>query len=692
MAAKAKETVIRLLIVEDQLDHAEHHLSVLRNGGIAVRPQRPQDLAELKTQLSEGNIDLVLASLDSKNLVFSDVLNAVNASGKDIAVIATIGALEEDRVVAALVAGARDIALRDRPEHFRLIVRNEFTALETRREFRRAEAALHDSERRCDSLMASSRDPIAYVADGMHIRANEAYLEMFGYEDFEEIEGLPLLDMVSDSDADRFKTLLKSLAKGERPPDKYELQARRADGSDFDAVMEFSQAKYEGEDCLQIVLRQRMVDVDMQRELDELRYRDQVTGLSNRRYFLEQLEPAVKSAADGKNDQIILLIEPDHYSTLMQEIGIGHADEFLARLATRLRETVGDKVVAARFGDHTFAILKTDSPPNASQNLAEAIRAAFHGFIVEAGGRSVNITVSIGGVQIGEKIASLQQVLGKAGQAVNSSGSLGGNRVEIFDPSARDRAETERIAAWVKRIEDALKGEGFILHFQPVISMNGQPGETYEVLIRMKGPSGELVPPSNFLMIAEEHGLLDDVDRWVVSRAIALLAERKKAGKQTTLMVKVTPASLTEGGFETLITEQLKKHGVPGDRLILEIPESKVFTNLRATQDLQKAIQPLGCRIALEQFGTGLNSFQMLSHVDAAFLKIDRSFTADLAKSAENQKKMREITTEGHSRGKQVIAEFVQDAGSMSVLFSVGVDYVEGHFLAPASPEMNYEF
>lgn len=693
MAPKAKETSIRLMVVEDQLDHAEHHISALRNGGIAVRPQRPQDSAELKAQLAEGHIDIVLASLDAKNLPFAEVVTAVNACGKDISVIATMGKpLDEDRLVAALVAGARAVALRDRPEHLRLVVRNEFAALENRRGMRHAEAALHESERRCDQLMASSRDPIAYVADGMHIRANEAYLEMFGYEDFEEIEGLPLLDMVSDGDADRFKTLLKNMAKGEPPPDKYELSARRADGSDFDATMEFSQAKYEGESCLQIIFRQRLVDADMQAELDKLRYEDQVTGLSNRRYFMEQLEPMVKAAAEGRNDQILLLIEPDHYATLMQEIGIGHSDEFLARLGARLRETLGGKGIAARFSDHTFAVLNAESTPDASKALAESIRTAFQGFIVEAGARSVNITVSIGGVQIGEKIASLQQVLGKASQAVTACGGLGGNRIEIFDPSARDRAEIERIAAWVERIKHALHGEGFVLHYQPIISMNGQPGETYEVLLRMKGPSGEIVPPANFLPIAEEHALLDDIDRWVVTRAIEVLAERKKAGKQTTLAVKVTPASLHEGGFEDLIAAELKKHGVPGDRLILEIPETKVFTNLRATQDLHKAVQPLGVRLALEQFGTGLNSFQMLGHIDASYLKIDRSFSAELAKSPDSQKKMREMTEEAHHLGKQVIAEFVQDAGSMSALFSIGVDYVEGHFLAGAGPEMNYEF
>ena len=688
----ANETVIRLLLVEDQLEDAEHLISILRNGGIAIRPQRPQDAAELATQLADGAVDIVLASLDAKTVTFADAVWAVNASRKDIPIIATASRLEEDRVVETLVAGARDVALRNRPEHLRLLVRNEFAVLQDRRALRRIEAEMNDSERRCNSLIASSRDPIAYVHEGMHIRANEAYLEMFGYEDFDEIEGLPLLDMIATNDADRFKQLLRDLAKGEPPPKSLELRARRADGSDFDATMEFAQAKYEGESCLQIIFRQRAIDAEMARELDELRNRDQATGLFNRRYFLEQLETAVSAAAAGRNNQLLLLVEPDHYSTLMLDIGIAHSDELLARLAARLQETIGDSGICARFSDHDFAVLKTDSDPGESTALADGIRAAFEGFIVEAGERSVNITVSIGGVQIGEKIASLQQVLGKASQAAKSSSSLGGNRAEIFDPSARDRAETDRIAAWVERIQNALAGDGFVLHFQPMINMHGQPGETYESLLRMKGANGEIVQPSNFLPIAEEHGLLDDIDRWVVARSIELLAERKKAGKDTTLFVKVTPNSLMEGGLGAWIVEQLKKHNAPGDRLVLEIAESKVFTNLRATQELQQMIEPHGCRIALEHFGSGLNSFQLLSHVDPTFLKIDRALMSDLAKNIESQRKMREITEEGHRANKQVIAEFVQDAASMSALFSIGVDYVEGHFLAGASADMNYDF
>ena len=171
-----------------------------------------------------------------------------------------------------------------------------------------------------------------------------------------------------------------------------------------------------------------------------------------------------------------------------------------------------------------------------------------------------------------------------------------------------------------------------------------------------------------------------------------VIAERQKAGRNTNLFVKVTPASLVEGGLEEFIAEQLAANGAPGDRLVLQIPESKVFTHLKAVQAFQVAVAAMGCRVALEQFGTGLNSFQMLSHFDPAILKIDRGFITELGKNAEVQKQVREIVAKAHDAGKQTVAEFVSDATTMSVLFSMGMDFVEGNFLAAPGPLMNYDF
>ena len=688
-----QDAVIRLLLVEDQLEDAEHLISMLRNGGMAIRPQRPESLDDLDQLLATASIDLVLARGESRYIPFADLAQRVQATGKDIPVLATADTLDEKTVLAGIAAGARDVALRSRPEHVQFVVRNEFQSLLARRALRHLEAALRETERRCDALISSSRDPIAYVHQGMHIRANQAYLDMFGFAEFEDIEGLSVLDLVSPDHADALKQLIRGIDKGEALPRQLAIRAQKSDdGSEFDATMEFTPATYEGEPCLQIVFRQQSVDENMVRELDTLRQRDPVTDLFNRQHFMSELETAVAQAADGKGAQSLLLIEPDNYETSLGEVGLAHVDTLLKQIAQRLQSALQGDVVAARFGDHSFAVLARRHDHRQTQELAERIRACFDGHILEVGTQSLALTVSIGGVQIGEKIASLPQVMAKAGASLQSAGGVGGNRAEIFDPAARDRAEEDRIQAWVQRLRDALKEDQFLLNFQPMISLTGDTDEHYEVLLRMKAPSGEIVSPDQFMSIAEEHGLLVELDRWVIGRTISLLAERRKAGRETTLFVKVSPSSLVEGDLHNFIGAQIKAHSVPGARLVLQLPESKVYTHLRPLQAFQKIVASFGCRLCLEQFGTSLNSFQMLGHFDPAVLKIDRGFIVDLAKNPENQKKVREFVTEARRLGKQTVAEFVSDASSMTVLFSIGVDLVQGNFLAPPGPAMNYEF
>jgi EAL domain-containing protein (putative c-di-GMP-specific phosphodiesterase class I) len=245
---------------------------------------------------------------------------------------------------------------------------------------------------------------------------------------------------------------------------------------------------------------------------------------------------------------------------------------------------------------------------------------------------------------------------------------------------------------WLTRIRAAIAGDGFVLNYQPIINLHGDGGENYQVLLRMRGPTGEVVKPATFMPIAEEHGLLDQIDRSVIQQSIAVLAERKRAGKATTLFVKLTPESLQDAALAAWVGVMLKQSAVPGSQLVFCVAEAKAFTNLKATQDLQRSLAKLGCRMCLEQFGLGLNSFQLLTHVDADFISIDQSLIADLGKNPESQKKVKEIADKAKIAGKQTIAEGVQDAGSMTVLFTSSVNFVEGMFLAPPGPEMNYDF
>jgi EAL domain-containing protein (putative c-di-GMP-specific phosphodiesterase class I) len=192
--------------------------------------------------------------------------------------------------------------------------------------------------------------------------------------------------------------------------------------------------------------------------------------------------------------------------------------------------------------------------------------------------------------------------------------------------------------------------------------------------------------------IAESHGMLADIDRWVAKRAITLIGERLRSKHDTRLMLKISSASFADTRLLNAIEQALAQHGVPGERLWLEIPEAKVSTHLRQAQEFLTGAKRLGCKVGVERFGTGLDSFQLLSHFKPAFLKIDRSLVEDLPKQADNQKKIRDIAHRAEADGIVSMAEYVHDASTMSQLFAAGVDYVQGHFLAQPSTTMNYDF
>lgn len=685
----ANDMTVRLLIVDDSGENAETIVSTLRNSGIAVRPTRPQHSEELAQVLASQPIDLVLVAA-AQSIPLLQVTQQIATSGKDIPMILLAESIDENEWVEAGANGIRAIALRHRPEHLLAVVRNEWTDLHARRGLRRIEAQMRETERRCDALISSSRDPIAYIHEGMHIRANEAYLEMFGYETFDDVEGISLLDMVAPQHVDGFKQLLKSMSKGDAPPPQYQVDARNQDGAVFAATMEFTQASYEGESCLQVVFRRRMeFDPELAREVEDLRQRDQVTGLLNRPTFMLHVENAVAQAGRSEGQFGLLLIEPDHYARLLPEIGLDSADALIGALARVLAQSVGDAAHVARFGEHSFAVL-TEAAYAQTVALADQIREAFASQVFSIGERSATVTVSVGGVQVGEKIASIGQVLARATECTQAALELG-NTTRVFDPAAVDRVEEERIQHWVTRIRQALDGDGFQLHYQPVLNLQGEALELYEAYLRLDH-NGELLSPNAFLGIAEDHGLLADINRWVVTHAISTLAARKREGHVTHMMVKITPESFNDPLMIATLRRELEAQGVPGEQLWLHAPEAKVFTHLRNAQQFLAAVAPLGCRIGLEQFGSGLDSFQLLAHFQPQFLKLDRDFTSDFARTREHSEKISEITARAQAADIRTIAEFVADANSMSLLFSAGVDYVQGEFVGPAGPVMNFDF
>jgi len=674
------DSIIKLLLVDNSVDDAEQIISILRNGGIAVRPARAGNEAELEAALEQQTPDIIIADVACSGLPLTRIHQMAERGGRDIVLLACGSGLSQEAIVDAFRDGARALVLRDSHEHVQIIVRREFEALLMRRSVRRLEASLRESERRCEALLDSSREPIAFVHEGMHVRANKAYLEMFGYDEFEDVEGMSILDMIAPADAGDFKTLLQRLSKGEKPPQRLNLRARRSDESTFDATMEFAEASYEGEPCQQITFRRQIADETLEQELGVLRSKDLITDLFNRQYLLNAIQEGVDAAANGRLEQALLLIEPDDFKRVLDAVGIGNTDVLLGDLANVLREHLAEADIAGRIGDHTFGVLSVGRGADATQQLAEKLRNAFAERIFDIGKQSISLTASVGGTLIGEKNANAAAVLDVANGALRAAQGEGGNRVRLVDPSEKDKAAAEETRRWIDAIDHALANNGFVLYYQPIISLHGAEGDYYEILLRMAGPKGEILP-GQFLPIAERNGRMPAIDRWVISNAIRAIAERERAGHKTTFFVKLTPQSLDDQTLLPWIAQQLKNARQRGDSLVFEMPESKVVTSLKPARAFAKGLEQIHCGFALEQFGSGLNSFQLLKHIPAQYLKIDRNYMAELPKHKENQDKVKEICDQAHHAGKLTVAEFVEDAASMSILFSCGVNFVQGNFL-----------
>ena len=676
-----KDYVIKILFIENSLDEAEQTISLLRNAGIAVRPARATNTDELQTALDELEPDVVLFDPAVTTLSQSDVIHLLDAQGRDYSLLGLVNVLDNQVVADLFEHGACGVASRTQPKQLIASLQREFESLQTRREVRRLETALRESERRCDALLGSSTDAIAYVHEGMHVRANQAYLDAFGYESFDDLLGLPVLDMIDSANAEEFKAALRGHSRQEKLPAQLPVRTRDADGGGFDAVAEFAQATFEGEPCLQIVFRRQVADPAMLEQMQ----RDTVTGLFNRARTLESVDDAVSAAAKGTKGQSVLLVEPDNWASIVNSIGLSKTDELLAGLADRVRMQLGADDDAGMLAEHTFGIVLSSRPDDAIKEWITQLQHAISNEIFDAGIRSITVTASIGGSFLVEKNANTELLLNQASEALRNAQSRGEGKVELHDPTAREKADEEHEQHWLSLLKQGMETDSLLLYFQQTISLQDAEGDFAEILLRMNGPQGEVMP-TTFMPIAERHGLHPAIDRYVIRHAIHALQVREAQAQQTTFFIKLTTASLQDPTLLPWLADNLKKAALKHGHIVLEMTESKVMTLLRPAQEFLRGWKELGGSFALEQFGSGLNSFQLLNHIDAKYLKIDRSYMADLPQHEENQKKIAEICSRARELNRQTITEWVEDANSTSLLFACGVDFVQGNFLQ--APEL----
>ena len=279
------------------------------------------------------------------------------------------------------------------------------------------------------------------------------------------------------------------------------------------------------------MFRRQLVDPAVLEQLQ----RDPVTGLFNRARMLECIDDAVAAAAKDKKGQSLLLIEPDNWNALVAGIGLGKADELLAGFADRIRMLLGSDDVAGMLAEHTLGVVLDSRSDEAIKDWIAKLQQSISSEIFDAGTRSITVTASVGGSLLGEKNANAELLLNQASQALRTAQSLGGSKVELHDPAAREKADEERDRYWLDLLQQALKNDGLVLYHQQTISLQDAEGDYSEILLRMNGPQGEVLP-GFFMPIAEKHNLTGAIDRWVLDKAISALQARESQGQQHHLL------------------------------------------------------------------------------------------------------------------------------------------------------------
>lgn len=691
-----KDNVLRLLIVEASQNDAEIIASVLRNAGYAVRARNAEDGEDVEAALRDQLPDLVICSTELEGFGLGDAIALLQRTGATIPVIATAASADEATVVEALRTGARDLVGRAQPDHLQLVVGREMEFIRAQRSLRRNDAALRESQKRCQALLESSRDAIAYVHEGMHVFANRAYLELFGYNEFPELEGTPIMDMVAPDDHAKFKEFLRGRgtsgdgAGGDL--DSIDLRGVLPDGSLFDATLELAPATIDGEPCTQIIIRSRLDQEELEKKIKQLSMKDLVTGLYNRQYLMDAVNEAVTRAETENARSGLLQIVLDDFRGIKERVGVAGSDLVMGDIARLLESHVDEKDVLARYGDNSFALVTTGSDEDTLRRLGDTLCTAVGDHISEVGTVSVTVACSIGAAIISGEVTDAQEILGQVEFACEKAHAAGGGRAEVFNRAAEQGSAKDRQEQWVSRIRSALKQDGFRLVYQPIVSLHGDANEMYEVLLRMLGDDGTEMNPGDFLGPTEQVGLMAEVDRWVFEHAIEVLAQRLHSGVRTRFFVKLSAASITDEGLAQWLSETLKARRLPGDAVVLEISESVAFTHLKQAKSLVKHTKELHCGLALEHFGSGLNSFNLVKHLPADYLKIDGTFMRDLAENQETQETVKSLTDMAHSMGKLTIAEWVEDAGTLAVLWQCGVNYIQGYFLQEPDGALSYDF
>lgn len=678
-------SAMQLLMVGCSANQADQFARALRNNGQAVHLKQVETVQALGRLLETAPVNLTIINADAKQAPKDTAIELIRANNPEACII--LLARAPDQLVGfAAEHDVRDILRSDDTQHLSLAVRREHQTLLLRQELARLRHQLQASERRVDSLMGKSRDAIAYVHEGMHIHANNVYCELFGIEE-EDIEGLPLLDLITPDARKEFRKTLR--LHEENTSFNVQVECLNANSAQFSATLEFSRAEVEDEPCTQIVIHDQSQSIELRARIEELTHRDTQTRLLNRQAFMENLEQYLNQETPP-NQAGLIQISIKNFDELRDGAGIEAADRLLLSVAKLLQENMAGDNNLARFGDHDFILLHILESPliEAAERFFSALRT--RNFAGNCGLFDRPI-FSVGVVPIPKAQLTAHELVIRSCRATKQAQGAAENELIICSEATTQSANSNRRSAdttIIDTIDHALETDTFQLLYQPVISLQGDTRENYSVLVRLLDKTGGDYLPETFWAQAKAANRLAEIDRWVVRHAIRALAKHRADGKKINFHICLSPDGISDDSMLLWVCDCLREFKARGAWLAFEFAESDLRSLTTPARKLVDGLKKINCRVLISRFTGGPGIDTLLRHFPVDMIKLSPDFLLNLANDKPGQKQLSEIKDQLLQLGVKTIAAGVEDANSLAILWNSGIHYIQGNFLQEASEKI----
>jgi PAS domain S-box-containing protein len=667
---------VPLIVFSPQREPSEFINSLMRKAGEPVHCTWIPAVRDLGEALEQLNPELLVCAYVSDE----DARQAATVRDQlapQVPMLLVRPQISENDIASGMRIGARDVISLSAGDRVQAVVARELRSFRLERALNTTLQSASDYRRQLQSVLQRSNDAILQVQEGIVVDANQTWLELFGYGEDSGVVGQPLMDLFEERSHAALKGALVACAQGRWSDHPLKVNALLADGSQLLLDLVLTPGDFESEPCVRIMVPARKRDEkQLTTDLSDAVKRDATTGLLLRRPLLDAIGARI-AAAPAAGVRFMALIRPDKFAELEKDVGVRASEQLVGEYATLLKSYLGPNDIAGRFAGVSFLALIERGNSHDVEAWAEAVLQRFGENMSTVGQRSVHSSCTIGITAVPTAGAGIDAVVADVIEAVRRARSQGGNQIYHLDKADTDTRVQAYDKIWVKHIKSALMENRFRLVQQPVASLQGEDPNMFDVLVRMLDHQGKEVLPAEFMAAAERNDLLKNIDRWVVGASLSFAAKMKPG----CLFVRLSRDSVLDTTFTEWLKTQLATGTHAPARICFQVTESLAEQYMAASVNQLGALKKMGFRLAIERFGSGRDPIKLLGAVPLDFIKIDGALVQDLAGNFETQTAVKKLVEHAVKLKIETIAERVEDANTMAVLWQLGVQFIQGYFV-----------